>query len=98
MPPPRIVRTPEAHQYLVSIWTGIAREANPATADAFLTQFSGALEMVARAPNIGRPRPEFRGVPRSVVIRPYVVFYEPLPDDDGILIWCIIRGSRADRV
>ena len=33
-------------------------------------------------------------MPRSFVVRPYVVFYEPLPDDNGILVWRIIHGAR----
>jgi len=57
----------------------------------------GALEMIAYAPHIGRRRPEFHGAPRSVAIRPYIVFYEPLPEADGILVWRVIHGARELR-
>ncbi|TMJ60006.1 MAG: type II toxin-antitoxin system RelE/ParE family toxin [Alphaproteobacteria bacterium] len=45
-------------------------------------------------PKIGRERHEFSGTPRSFIVRPYVVFYEPLADDNGILVWRILHGAR----
>lgn len=94
MAEPRILRSPEAHQDLLDIWAYIARESAPAVADAILARIHGALEIVAYAPHIGRMRPEFAGTPRSIPVRPYVIFYEPLPAGDGILIWRIIHGVR----
>jgi toxin ParE1/3/4 len=97
MASPRIIRTPEARQDLLDVWTYIARESTPATADAFVARIYGALEMIALAPHIGRRRPEFSGAPRSVAVRPYIVFYEPLPEGDGILLWRVIHGARELR-
>ncbi len=34
------------------------------------------------------------GSPRSIVVRPYVIFYEPLPKGDGIAIWRVLHGAR----
>jgi len=92
--PPQILRTPEAHRDLVDIWAYIARENAPSVADAVLSRIHGALEVLAFAPKIGRERPEFSGTPRSFVVRPYVVFYEPLSEDNGIVVWRIIHGAR----
>lgn len=50
--------------------------------------------MVASAPYIGRERAEFDGNPRSLVVHPYVIFYEPLADGDGIAIWRVLHGAR----
>jgi toxin ParE1/3/4 len=97
MAAPRILRTAEARQDLLDIWGYIARKSTPAIADAFLARIIGALEMVAFAPHIGRERPEFSGSPRSIALRPYVVFYEPLPDGDGILVWRVVHGARELR-
>ncbi len=94
MPGPRILRTPEAHQDLLDIWAYIAVENAPAIADTVLARIHGALDVLAFAPGIGRERSEFPGMPRSFVVRPYVIFYEPLPGGDGILVWRIIHGAR----
>lgn len=63
-------------------------------ADAVLARLYGALEVLAYAPKIGRERVEFAGRPRSFAVRPYVIFYKPLADGDGILVWRIIHGAR----
>ncbi|MCI3134602.1 type II toxin-antitoxin system RelE/ParE family toxin [Phenylobacterium aquaticum] len=90
----RILRAPAARNDLIQIWTHIAAESSPATADGFLSRIYGALEVVASAPYAGRERPEFSGRPRSIVVRPYLIFYEPLPEGDGIAIWRVLHGAR----
>ena len=97
MPVSRIQRAPEAQQDLLDIWNYIARESTASIADTFLARLYGALEMVAYAPYIGRERAEISGSPRSIVVRPYVIFYEPLPEGDGILVWRVIHGARELR-
>jgi toxin ParE1/3/4 len=90
----RILRTPEARQDILDIWSYIARENAPSVADAVLARLEGAIEIIAQAPFIGPERPEFSGCPRSMTVRPYIIFYEPLPEGDGILLWRILHGSR----
>lgn len=63
-------------------------------ADTMLARIYGAIEMVATAPYIGREREEFPGSPRSVVVYPYLIFYEPLAEGDGIAIWRVLHGAR----
>lgn len=94
MPSPRILRAPEARQDLLDIWAYIAEQASASVADTFLARLIGAMEIIAYAPHIGRERPEFPGSPRSIAVKPYVIFYEPLPEEDGILVWRVIHGRR----
>jgi toxin ParE1/3/4 len=94
VPPPRVLRTPHARQDLLDIWAYIARQNAPLVADAVLGRIHGAIEILARTPLIGRERGEFPGKPRSFAVRPYVIFYEPLSEGDGILIWRVIHGAR----
>ena len=90
----RILRAALARADLLDIWTHIAGESSPAIADTFLARIYGALEVVASAPYIGRERAELDGSPRSLVVRPYVIFYEPLAEGDGIAIWRVLHGAR----
>jgi toxin ParE1/3/4 len=90
----RILRAPLARADLLDLWAYIAEESSPAIADTFLARIYGALEVVASAPYIGRERPEFPGAPRSIVVRPYVIFYHPLAEGDGIAIWRVLHGAR----
>ena len=90
----RILRAPIARNDLLQIWAYIADESSAAMADNFLSRIYGALEVVASAPYVGRERSEYRGSPRSIVVRPYVIFYEPLPEGDGVAIWRVLHGAR----
>ena len=94
MASPRILRSPEARQDLLDIWAYVAGEAAPSVADAVLARLYGAMEVIAYAPLIGRERPEFSGSPRSMAVKPYVIFYEPLTEGDGILVWRVLHGAR----
>lgn len=94
MAEPRLLFATDARADLFDVWSYISREHATAIADAFLARIRGALEIVASAPLIGRVRPELVGRPRSIVVPPYVVFYEPLPEGDGILIWRVLHGAR----
>lgn len=94
MAAPRILRAPEARQDLLDIWAYIAEQSAASIADAFLARLMGAMEVIAYAPHIGRERSEFPGSPRSIAVRPYIIFYEPLPEGDGILVWRVLHGAR----
>ena len=90
---PRILRASLARTDLLGIWAHIAAESSAPIADNVLARLYGALEVLASAPYIGRERPEFAGGPRSLAVRPYLIFYEPLADGDGIAIWRVLRGA-----
>jgi len=90
----RIVRATQARIDTFEIWDYIARENSPAIADGMLARISGALEVLAFAPVIGRKRTDLRDKPRSFSVRPYIVIYEPLPEGDGIFVRRIVHGAR----
>ena len=90
----RIVRAALARIDIFEIWNYIAAENSPAVADAMLARITGALEVLASAPMIGRTRSDLRGNPRSFPVRPYTVIYEQLPEGDGIFVWRIVHGAR----
>jgi toxin ParE1/3/4 len=89
----RIVRAEQARIDTFEIWDYIATENSPAIADGVLARISGALEVLAFAPLIGRERTDLRGKPRSFPVSPYTVIYEPLPEG-GIFVWRIVHGAR----
>ena len=91
---PRIVRAPEAWQDLIDIWAYISENSSPSIADRFIARIYKAIETAAASPYIGRERPEFTGTPRSLIVSPYIVFYQPLPNEGGICVWRIIHGAR----
>ena len=90
----RIHRAPLARNDLLEIWAYIADQSSASIADGVLARIYGALEVVASAPYVGRERAEFAGSPRSIVVRPYVIVYEPLPEGDGIAVWRVLHGAR----
>jgi plasmid stabilization system protein ParE len=91
----RILRAPLARNDLLDIWATIADGSSAATADSFLVRIYGALDRLSQSPYIGRERAEFAGSPRSIVVRPYVIFYEPLAEGGGIAVWRVIHGART---
>ncbi len=90
----RVVRAALVRVDIFEIWNYIATENSPAIADAMLARITGAIEVLAWAPLIGRKRSDLRGSPRSFPVRPYTVIYEPLPEGDGIFVWRIVHGAR----
>jgi plasmid stabilization system protein ParE len=90
----RILRAPLARTDLIHIWRYIAEERSEAVADGLLERIYEALETLAQTPAIGRERPEYSGTPRSFVVRPYVIFYEPLRQGEGIAVWRVLHGAR----
>jgi len=90
----RIVRAELARTDIFEIWDYIAAENSAIVADMVLARITGALEVLAFAPLIGRKRPDLRGNPRSFPVRPYIVIYEPLQDGGGIFVWRGLRGAR----
>ena len=87
----RILLTPQAHQDLLEIWIYVAQDSLKA-ADQFLSIIDGKLNMLARAPRIGRKREELALGLRSFPAGSYIVFYRL---GRGTLeIIRILHGSR----
>ena len=90
----RAVRSPRAQRDLFSIWHYIAHENAPSIADAFLARLTDAMSFIASAPHIGRERPDLPGNLRSFSVRPYAIFYQIIPEGDGIVVVRVIHSAR----
>ena len=93
----RIERTEAAFFDLSSIWQYITDNNSPVIADAMLARISGALEILASAPLIGKRRTDLNGKPRAFAVKPYVIIYDTLADKNGILVWRVLHGARDIR-
>ena len=84
----------QAERDLASVFDWLAQAAGPDTAEEAILRIERTFEMLAASPLAGRRRDDLAGVPRSYVVRPWVVFYEPLADRPGVLILRVIDGRR----
>lgn len=94
-----LFKRPRAEQDLLEIWLYIAAD-NPEKADEVLDAIDLALQLLAQTPTLGTQRIYNRSelatmrmcpVPR---FRHYLIFYQPLPDRDGIEVIRVLHGSR----
>jgi len=69
------VWSPEARDDLAYIWKYYSEVAGRYTADNIVRNINAAVHMIQDFPLIGRSRDKLRQGLRSVVARPYVVFY-----------------------
>ncbi|MGQ0736584.1 MAG: type II toxin-antitoxin system RelE/ParE family toxin [Acidobacteriota bacterium] len=80
-----------AEQDLEEIWSYVAEDASPATADRLIDAIIGRFELLAEQPRIGRLRPEFGEGVRSFAVESYVLYYRYEGD---ILIARVLHGRR----
>ena len=71
----RVLWAPAAKRDLRDIWRHYARNASPDIADNLLREISRAAERAGENPLAWRARDEIRPGLRSVLARPYSVFY-----------------------
>jgi toxin ParE1/3/4 len=90
----RIVRSASARRDLDDIWDYLAREAGLEIADAVIARLFEAMYRAADRPFLFRQRPEYTGAPRQITVFRYAIFYEPLPEEDGIFVWRVLHGVR----
>jgi toxin ParE1/3/4 len=64
-----------AEQDLEEIWSYVAEDASPATADRLIDAIIDRFELLAGQPRMGRLRPEFGEGVRSLVVESYVIYY-----------------------
>ncbi|RJF87480.1 type II toxin-antitoxin system RelE/ParE family toxin [Oleomonas cavernae] len=91
---PRVIRSASARHDLDAIWDRLAGQAGPEIADAVLARIFETMYRAADNPFLYRERPEHTGRPRRVNVFRYAIFFEALPDGDGIFVWRVIHGSR----
>lgn len=94
MAPSRVIRAAHARRDLDDIWRYLDGEAGPQIADAVLARIVAAMYRAADRPLVHRQRHEHAGAPRRLNVLRYAIFFEPLPEGDGIFVWRVIHGAR----
>ena len=91
---PAIVYALDAERDLTELFDYIATEAGLDRAEMVLRRIEETLNNLARFPRAGRIRADLAGSPRSFSVWPWLVIYEPKPDDNGIFVWRVLDGRR----
>lgn len=90
---PRLIIAPEARRDLREIRDYIAKD-SPEAARRVLTRLRDVARLLAKAPAMGRDRPELGSDLRSFVADRYVFFYRPLKGSVGIELARVLHGAR----
>ena len=80
-----------AEQDLEEIWSYVAEDASPATADRLIDAIIDRFELVAEQPRMGRLRPEFGAGVRSFTVENHVIYYR---HDEDVVIARVLHGRR----
>lgn len=83
--------SPLAERDLEEIWSYVAEDASPTTADRPVDAIVDRFDLLAEQPRIGRARPEFGPGVRSLAVENYVIYYR---QEDDVLIARILHGRR----
>jgi toxin ParE1/3/4 len=83
--------SPLAERDLDEIWSYVAEDASPATADRFIDAIVERFELLAEQPRMGRLRPEFGAAVRSFTVENHVIYYR---HDRDVLIARVLHGRR----
>ena len=80
-----------AERDLEEIWSYVAEDASPATADRLIDAIIDRLELLAEQPRMGRLRPEFGAGVRSFTVENHVIYYR---HDEDVVIARVLHGRR----
>src|SRR2546427_8831299 len=80
-----------AERDLDEIWSYVAEDVSPTTADRLIDDIIGRFDLLAEQPRMGRARPEFGAAVRSFAVENYVIYY---CHDGDVLIARILHGRR----
>ena len=94
MPIPRVVRSKRAKHDLEAIYNYVAAEASLEVADLVMAALFEAMRRAAANPLMFRERPDLQGRPRRINVFTYAIFYDLLPNREGIYVLGIIHGRR----
>ena len=67
--------SPLAERDLDEIWSYVAEDASPTTADRFIDDIIDRFDLLAEQPRMGRTRSEFGPGVRSFAVENYVIYY-----------------------
>jgi toxin ParE1/3/4 len=91
---PRFVLSPRALSDLQGLESYITDESGAQRAEAVIARIYRLLNMLAYWPKAGPIHKEIEGNPRTFAISPWIVFYEPSPELDGIHVLRVLDGRR----
>lgn len=80
-----------AEQDLEEIWSYVAEDASPATADRLIDAIVDGFELLGEQPRMGRLRPEVGVGVRSFAVESYVIYYH---HEEDVLIARVFHGRR----
>ncbi len=80
-----------AERDLEEIWSYVAEDASPATADRLIDAIIDRFELLTEQPRMGRLRPEFGEGVRSFTVENHVIYYR---HDRDVLIARVLHGRR----
>jgi toxin ParE1/3/4 len=80
-----------AEQDLDGVWSHVAQDASPTTADRLIDAIIDRFELLAEQPRMGRLRPEFGAGVRSFTVENHVIYYR---HDGEVLIARVLHGRR----
>jgi toxin ParE1/3/4 len=80
-----------AEQDLEEIWSNVAEDASPTTADQLIDAIFDRFDLLVEQPRMGRTRPEFGEGVRSFVAESYVIYYR---HDGDLMIARVLHGRR----
>jgi toxin ParE1/3/4 len=80
-----------AERDLEEIWSYVAEDASPDTADRLIDAIIGRFELLAEQPRMGRLRPEFGEGVRSFSVENYVVYYR---HEGDVVLARVLHGRR----
>ena len=80
-----------AERDLDEIWSYVAEDASPTTADRLIDDIIDRFDLLAEQPRMGRTRSEFGLGVRSLAVENYVIYYR---HDGDVLIARILHGRR----
>ncbi|WP_339736149.1 type II toxin-antitoxin system RelE/ParE family toxin [uncultured Gimesia sp.] len=88
---PRLIRTRQAKEDVLSIWSYIAQHDTTA-ADKLVQKINDLLKKLAAHPGMGTLQEQYREGLRCFPIGKYVIFYEQV--ENGIQVIRILHGAR----
>ncbi len=80
-----------AERDLDEIWSYVAEDARPTTADRLIDAIIDRFDLLVEQPRMGRARPEFGPGVRSFPVKGYVVYYR---HEDELLVARVLHGRR----
>src|SRR5437762_4812634 len=80
-----------AERDLEEIWSYVAEDASPTTADRLIDAIIDRFELLAEQPRMGRLRPEFGEGVRSFTVETHVIYYRHA---DDVLVARVLHGRR----